>query len=371
MFTASSYFQVCGNVFFEVQSCNGFVVSMNRKSFLLWDLIPLIPLWLVLPLVLLSSCLLTGYMKHSNATSRWMTFKRSCYAVCRFAVVTVFTGTAKLQAVEADTNHGLDTVAEETGVLRKMVLQIQQTLQTLKSAESPIHSDGEENLKTTGDSSSHDTEEAIIPPTSAQVRKKSADVMLFAGRMEPQKTRYKVWVYVYFLTVLILATCLSIVVFWDNALYSKTFSCSDLNPEDANYACFDINLSEYVDCLQFASREEEPEVVCYQFQGAAFFRGFGIAVGVFHAVPFAMKIVFPILIAVASQNSRAAYLLQIIVVVTAVAIFSIWPATSKTVSALLAFNLFQGELPLRWIMYALTATIVLFGIAALPWQAFV
>ncbi len=24
MFTASSYFQVCGNVFFEVQSCNGF-----------------------------------------------------------------------------------------------------------------------------------------------------------------------------------------------------------------------------------------------------------------------------------------------------------------------------------------------------------
>ena len=361
-------------VILKVEVAMGSVISMKRKTYLLWDLIPLIPLWLILPLVLVVSCLLTGYMKHSNSTTWWVTFKCSCCTVCRFVVATVFTGTAEQQAVGAYTSHELDTAIEETGVLRKMVLQMQQTLQTSKSAQSQIHSDKEENpntTKTAGDSSSHDMKEAIMLPTSAQVRKRSADVILFAGRMEPQSTCCKVWVYAYFLTVLILATCLSIVVFWDNALYSKTFSCSDLNPEDANYACFDIHSGEYVDCLRFVSLEEEPEVVCYQFQGAAFFRGLGIAVGVFHVIPFTIKVVFPIVIAAASHNSRLAYLLQIIVVVIAVTVFAIWPATSKTVPALLAFNLFQGELPLRWIMYALTVITVLFGIAALPWQAFV
>lgn len=216
---------------------------------------------------------------------------------------------------------------------------------------------------------------AIITSLFSSVNKRLVagnSCLLFAGRKEPNK---KMWVHLYFLNAVALASLWFLAVFVDYLWYRKVASCNDVNTADDNYICYEIDEKgvplpyERKSCNTIA---EDQDVLCYIYTFSPFM-ALGIASSVTRTIVFIVDKAFSVALSLAESEYgcvllvTAQFLAGCFGLVFLIAIPVLHTAQGKNISALKWF--FQGRSGIRIFIFILTAVSVA-TLPMVPWCTF-
>ena len=205
------------------------------------------------------------------------------------------------------------------------------------------------------------------------------ELLLIAGRQVP-KIDYSagkctssnvavISTYIYLSVMGFLIGLWFIVILVEYIIYRKTTSCNDINVDDDNYVCFDLdNKWEIVNC-RLSPDERSNNVFCYLYTISP--SAFGIAFSVASLVSTIVSVSFYAAVYFSDEpcSRYGIIFIQIITIVgSATCVIILGPIYGKGIWGSFFFFFFDGLSPMRIFIFVLGLLSVLIG-SCLPWCA--